>query len=187
MVFLTPLCICFLTCFSMFYRVSLVFLEPFQVWSWLKSWRKKREERSKIWSLSPRNNRAEESDGWSHQEQPDDCSRHLWKFPYLSKISPNHLISPLKSMAPPYKRHPYLYFVLDASFLQELYIVFWRFATCKGEGSISHLEKIIMNPCFLLYFLCNIIQKSCMCHLDAHHTEVTYGSSGESLHVVNLV
>ena len=85
------------------------------------------------------------------------------------------------------KSHPYLYFVLDPSFLQELYIVFWRFSTWKGEGSISHLENIIMNPCFLLYFLCSIIQKSCMCHLDAHHTEVTYGSSGESLHVVNLV
>ena len=97
--------------FSMFYRVSPVYLESFQVWSRLKSWRKKREERSKNWSLSPRNNRAEQSDAWSHQEQPDNCSWHLWKFSYLAKICPNHLFSPLMSMAPPYKKSSLSYFV----------------------------------------------------------------------------
>ncbi|KAF3498391.1 hypothetical protein DY000_02053632 [Brassica cretica] len=46
----------------MFYRVILVLLESFQVWSRLRNQRKKREERSKNWSLTPRNNRAEQSE-----------------------------------------------------------------------------------------------------------------------------
>ncbi|KAF3570416.1 hypothetical protein F2Q69_00059677 [Brassica cretica] len=41
----------------------LVLLESFQVWSRLRNQRKKREERSKNWSLTPRNNRAEQSEG----------------------------------------------------------------------------------------------------------------------------
>ena len=49
--------------FSVFYRVSLVLLESFQVWSRLRNQRKKREERSKNWSLTLRNNRAEQSEG----------------------------------------------------------------------------------------------------------------------------
>ena len=122
--------------FSMFYRVSPVYLESFQVWSRLKSWRKKREERSKNWSLSPRNNRAEQSVGWSHQEQPDDCSRHLWKFPYLSMIYPNHLFSPLMSMAHPYKKPSLSLFCFYASFARDLNL-FLDNCYCKGDGSSS--------------------------------------------------
>ena len=166
MVFLTPLCICFLTCFSMFYQVNLVFLEPFQVWSWLMSWRKKREERSKNWSLSPRNNRAEQSNGWSHQDQPDDCSRHLWKLSYLSKICPNHLISPLKSMVSPYKQPTLSLFCFYASFARDIDL-FLDNCYCKGDGSSSWQRRsswtlLIYFWIYMQYYSVIIYVSSCL-------------------------
>ena len=42
--------------FSLFYRVSLVFLESFQVWRRLKSLRNMHEEKSKDWRFPLKNN-----------------------------------------------------------------------------------------------------------------------------------
>ena len=149
----------FFNLYSMFYRVSPVLLESFQVWSRLKSWRKKYEERSKNWSLSPRSNQAEQSDGWSHQEQTGDCSRHLWQFPYLSKIYPNHLFSPLMSMAPPYKKPSLsLFFLFLREFCKKTKTYYW-ICYCKGDGSSSSPRR------FLFRFICSIIQLLCLVHL----------------------
>ena len=159
-----PIVDIFSNLFSMFYRVSPIIFESFQVWSRLKSWRKKHKERSKNWSLFPRNNHAKQSDGWSHYEQPGDYSRYLWKFPYLSKIFPNHLLPPLKSMAPPYKKPSLSLFSFYTSFARRQRLII-RFCYCKGDGSSSYQEDHLEPYWFLSGIICSIIQLLCLVHL----------------------
>ena len=75
-------------------------------------------------------------------EQPSDCSQQI-KEPYF----------PSNLLAPPNKKPTLSILFFYASFCKKPILVFWRFATCKGEGLISHLENIIMNPLFLILFL----------------------------------
>ena len=49
-------------------------------------------------------------------------------------------------MAPPNKSVSIIYFMTYAIFYKKPRLLFGNFATCKGDGSISHLEKIILNP-----------------------------------------
>ena len=112
-----------------------------------------------------RNSQLDQPEGCSRREQASDCSRSLRKLPILEVCPRFHPLSSLPP-APPYKKAYAIISFTYASFARNLDNSLWIYATCKGEGSISHShEKIILNPCLSTYFICSIIQKSCLCHL----------------------
>ena len=100
-------------------------------------------------------------------EQPSDCSRQIRKPPRYFGVLPWLPYFPSNLSAPPYKKPTLSILFFYASFCRKPRLVFWRFATCKEEGLISHLEKIIMNHLFLIIFLMQyyseiMLLKSCI-------------------------
>ena len=140
MVFLTPLCICFPTCFSMFYRVNLVLSEPFQVWIWLKSWGKSVKKGARI-GVFPCGTIERSSltidPTRSRQTIFPDIYGSFHIFQRFALITYFLLWSRWRLHI---KSHPYLYFVDYASFARDLDL-FLDNCYCKGDSSSSRQRR----------------------------------------------